>query len=129
VVQAERHFVDDQDLRVGHDGSRQRKHLALPAAELACQLLQARLEDGKKPGDQLGELRAPALRRQAADECEVFLDGEVHKHLVTLGNTGKPLARHTVRLAVNHVLAGQQYPSRDNSRALAPEKPTDRPNR
>src|SRR5262245_59036011 len=72
-------LVEDQQLRVGHERTRDRQHLLLPARELAAHLLAALADPGKQLEHGVGGPAWAAARSAARSGGEVLPHSEARK--------------------------------------------------
>src|SRR5450631_2546749 len=84
--QAHRGLVDQQDLRLRHEGARERQHLLLAAAHAPRELLRSRSEYRKRL-EAIGEIlrKGGARRAPVSAEQEILVDREAREEPPSFG--------------------------------------------
>src|SRR5215813_2199788 len=99
--QSFRGLVEEEQVRVAHEGTPDGQHLLLAARQLVRAIGAALAQPGE---ELLHALEAPAPAA-VARHLEILADGKRGKDAATLGHEGHPALHHTIRRPVRDVLA------------------------
>src|SRR6185369_17068483 len=101
-------LVEDQQQRIGDEGTADREHLLLAARELVAEVVAAAGEGGEHREDARRRPRGRAFDAGTMERAQVLLDAEVREHLSSFGDERDPAASDPVRREPGDGAAGER---------------------